>query len=159
MATIDLGAILKWGDFVTGICIAIVGFLKTMTFFSTGGQFLLAYFVYSLSTILFGILIAQTISPLDWCVKWFPFVIPWGSRGCFMIYVGLGAFGSNGFSFEDVVAFFCVIFGFLHLILSCTGSVRDEGGSQQTITRTTTTTTKRTSGMKQGSSARMGGRV
>jgi len=75
-----------------------------------------------------------------------------------MIYVGFGAFGSSGFSFEDVVAIFTVLFGFMHLILSCTGSVRDEGGSQtQTVTKTTTV--KRTSGMKKGSSARGGGRV
>jgi len=83
--TIDLGKILLWGDLITGLCIALVGLLKTLTFFSTGGQFLLTYFVYSLSTILFGVLIAQTFYPITSLVKWFPFVIPFASRGCFMV--------------------------------------------------------------------------
>ena len=162
MATIDLGLILRWGDLITGLCIFVVGILKTLTFFNTGGTFLLAYFTYSLSTILFGLLIAQTFHPIESLVRWFPFTIPWGSRGCFMIYVGFGSFGGADFGFEDVVAIFTIIFGFMHLILSCTGSVREEGQTQgqQTVTRTTKTTTmKRTSGAKGGSSARMGGRV
>lgn len=96
----------------------------------------LAYLTYSMSTILFGVLIAQTYSPIPALVKWFPFVMPFTGRGCFMIYVGLGLFYGE-FDFIDLVGLFTIIFGIVFLALSCTGKVKDpeeQGGVKATGT-------------------------
>ena len=66
MATIDLGAILKWGSLIVGICIALVGILKTVAVFT---HFNIVWLVYSLSQILFGVLIAHTFNPVDFLAK------------------------------------------------------------------------------------------
>ena len=64
--TIDLGAILKYGSLIVGISIALVGVLKTVSVFT---HFNIVWLIFSLSQILFGVLIAHTFKPVDFLAK------------------------------------------------------------------------------------------
>ena len=129
--TIDVGAILRYGSLFCGLFIAIAGLLATLNVFQV---FNLSYMIFSLSQILFGVLIAQTFHPIQGLCKWFPFVMPFVGRGCFMVYVGLGLFYGD-FGFTEIVGLFTVLFGFTFIFLSCTGKVSEpESNAQQTKT-------------------------
>jgi hypothetical protein len=119
--TIDLGAILRYGSLGCGLFIAIAGLLATINVFKI---FNLAYMVYSITQMLFGVLIAQTFHPISALNKWFPFVMPFVGRGCFMIYVGLGLFYGD-FGFSEIVGVFTILFGVAFIVLSCTGKVQE----------------------------------
>jgi hypothetical protein len=80
---------MRWGSLGCGLLIMFGGLSVCLNVFNA---FHIVNFVMGISSVLFGFLIAQTVKPgggFKSVKKWFPFVVPYKGRGCFMIYVGL----------------------------------------------------------------------
>ena len=122
---INLPKIMKYGSLFCGIAIMFAGLSVTLNVLNA---FHVPTFVLAISQVLFGLLIAQTVRPMSWASKWFPFVQPYHGRGAFMVYVGFSLF-YDPFGFIEIIGICTVILGLIFLAVGCgtCGDVRAEG--------------------------------
>jgi hypothetical protein len=114
---IDVNCFVRYGQLVAGLLIMVSGIIKVVDVFDLP-EFHFAFFVWSLSLILFGLLIAQTFKPIGFVNKWFAFMTVPVGRACFEIWCGLIA-TTDDFNFQTVGGVIAIIIGIVYLALAC----------------------------------------